>query len=113
MSKTLCSQVDVFNREGRLVAQQGADMWNSSVVKMPCSPWSSMVKPGGAFKVRLTPCTWQRWAEPVSHTSSVSCLQAAAPARRWEVISKQLGALARKTAASAEDVEVKKLATIT
>ncbi|XP_077944811.1 poly(ADP-ribose) glycohydrolase [Gasterosteus aculeatus] len=72
--------VDVFNREGRLVAQQGADMWNSSVVKMPCSPSSFMVKPGGAFK-------------------------AAAPVRRWEVISKQLGALARKTAASAEDVE--------
>ncbi|KAM8829325.1 poly(ADP-ribose) glycohydrolase [Spinachia spinachia] len=68
--------VEVFNGEGRLVPQQGADMWNSSVVKMPCSPSSLRVKPGSPWK-----------------------------ARRWEVISEQLGALARKTAASAEDVE--------
>ncbi|XP_037340199.2 poly(ADP-ribose) glycohydrolase [Pungitius pungitius] len=72
--------VEVFNREGRLVPQQGVDVWTSSAVKMPCSPSSSMVKSASGFK-------------------------AAGPVRRWEVISKQLGALARKTAASAEDVE--------
>ncbi|XP_068429916.1 poly(ADP-ribose) glycohydrolase isoform X2 [Clinocottus analis] len=70
--------VAVFNRGGGLVPQPGKDMWHSNFVKMPTSPSSVMIKSGFIKS---------------SQTS------------RWEVISKKLSALAKKTTASVEDVE--------
>lgn len=45
-------QVRVFNDGIALLAQEGRDMWHSSFVKMPCSPASSITKPGIVVCVR-------------------------------------------------------------
>ncbi|XP_034752003.1 poly(ADP-ribose) glycohydrolase [Etheostoma cragini] len=74
---TVLVDVAAFNDRIGLYPQSGRDMWHSSFVKSPCSPSSVMIKTG------LTK----------SQTS------------RWDVISKQLGALAKKTAVSVEDVK--------
>lgn len=72
--------VDIFNCEGWLTAQNGRDIWQSNVVKMPCSQFSVINKTGSAMK----------------QTDIKS---------RWTVISKQLGKLAKKPSATVEDVE--------
>ncbi|KAA8579215.1 hypothetical protein FQN60_000037 [Etheostoma spectabile] len=69
--------VAAFNDEIGLLPQSGRDMWHSHFVKSPSSPSSVTIKTG-MIK---------------SQTS------------RWDVISKQLGALAKKTAVSVEDVK--------
>ncbi|KAM9338628.1 poly(ADP-ribose) glycohydrolase isoform 2-T2 [Symphorus nematophorus] len=67
--------VEVFRR-GAVVPKEGKDIWHSSFVKMPCSPESFIMKSGYTKKVK-----------------------------RWDVISKCLSNLAKKTSASAGDVE--------
>nr|XP_033502010.1 poly(ADP-ribose) glycohydrolase [Epinephelus lanceolatus] len=71
--------VDAFNCGAGLIAQKGRDVWLSNVVKMPCSQGSTMMKSG--------------FLKQTSQTS------------RWDAISKQLGALAKKTSVSVDDVE--------
>ncbi|XP_054468436.1 poly(ADP-ribose) glycohydrolase [Anoplopoma fimbria] len=70
--------VTVFNCGAGLVPQKGPDMWNSNFVKMPTSASSVFVKSG--------------FLKPSQK-------------RRWEEISKQLSALAKKNTASVDDVE--------
>uniref|UniRef100_A0A4W5M496 poly(ADP-ribose) glycohydrolase n=1 Tax=Hucho hucho TaxID=62062 RepID=A0A4W5M496_9TELE len=69
--------VNVFHHKRTLKPQSGHHVWNSDFVKMPCSP-ESLIKTG--------------WL-----TSSEG--------GRWEVVSKQLECLAKKTTASVGDVE--------
>ncbi|XP_032367035.1 poly(ADP-ribose) glycohydrolase [Etheostoma spectabile] len=76
-SHTVLIDVAAFNDEIGLLPQSGRDMWHSHFVKSPSSPSSVTIKTG-MIK---------------SQTS------------RWDVISKQLGALAKKTAVSVEDVK--------
>uniref|UniRef100_UPI0037E990F8 poly(ADP-ribose) glycohydrolase n=1 Tax=Semicossyphus pulcher TaxID=241346 RepID=UPI0037E990F8 len=71
--------VNAFNCERKVRPQGGMDVWQSNVVKMPCSQSSFMTKTG-FFK-----------------TSNQVI--------RWEVISKQLNGLAKKKEASVDDVE--------
>ncbi|XP_055369137.1 poly(ADP-ribose) glycohydrolase isoform X2 [Betta splendens] len=70
--------VDVRLVPQRFVAQDGRDVWSSNVVKMPCSPSSSMVKSG--------------WT-------------GSGPVERWKVISKHLGALSSRSEADVADVQ--------
>ncbi|KAM6901597.1 poly(ADP-ribose) glycohydrolase isoform 2-T4 [Lycodopsis pacificus] len=77
---TVLVDVSAFNTGAALVPQRGMDVWQSNVVKMPCSPSSFMVVKSAVMK------------QPTQ-------------TRRWDVISKQLSALARKKTASVTDVE--------
>ncbi|XP_029299989.1 poly(ADP-ribose) glycohydrolase isoform X2 [Cottoperca gobio] len=71
--------VDVFNRGVGLIPQEGRDVWHSNFVKMPCSQSSYMNKTGY-----------------VKHSS---------PKKRWDVISKRLSSLAKKSTLSVNDLE--------
>ncbi|XP_075963233.1 poly(ADP-ribose) glycohydrolase isoform X2 [Anarhichas minor] len=77
---TVLVDVSVFNAGAGLMPQIGMDLWQSNVVKMPCSPSSFMVVKSAVMK------------QPTQ-------------TRRWDVISKQLSALAKKKTASVNDVE--------
>ncbi|XP_063744937.1 poly(ADP-ribose) glycohydrolase isoform X2 [Eleginops maclovinus] len=74
---TVLVDVAVFNCGGGPMPQDGRDLWHSDFVKMPCSP-SSTMKTGA-----------------VKQSTKI----------RWEVISKQLSSLAKKTTASVNDLE--------
>ncbi|XP_068562478.1 poly(ADP-ribose) glycohydrolase [Cebidichthys violaceus] len=76
---TVLVDVDVFNTGKLLVPLEGKDVWQSNVVKMPFSPSSFMIKSGLLRQLTQT--------------------------KRWEVISQQLSALAKKKTASVNDVE--------
>ncbi|CAB1318884.1 unnamed protein product [Coregonus sp. 'balchen'] len=69
--------VNEFRHKIKLKAQPGQHVWNRDFVKMPCSP-ESLIKTG-----------WLTTSE----------------GSRWEVVSKQLDSLAKKTTASVGDVE--------
>ncbi|XP_045548950.1 uncharacterized protein isoform X3 [Salmo salar] len=69
--------VNEFHHKRTLKPHSGRHVWHSDLVKMPCSP-ESLIKTG-------------------SVTSSEQS--------RWEVVSKQLESLAKKTTASVGDVE--------
>ncbi|XP_041753645.1 poly(ADP-ribose) glycohydrolase [Coregonus clupeaformis] len=69
--------VNEFRHKIKLKAQPGQHVWNRDFVKMPCSP-ESLIKTG-----------WLTTSE----------------GSRWEVVSKQLVSLAKKTTASVGDVE--------
>lgn len=83
-------------------------MWNANFVKMPSSPSSVM------FAKSLLSMVCRR-RSPEEHlacrhgnmSTRLSCLQQSSQTSRWDTISKKLSALAKKTTASAEDVEVK------
>ncbi|KAM4532027.1 poly(ADP-ribose) glycohydrolase [Fundulus diaphanus] len=77
--------VNAFSH-GRVLPQEGRDLWHSSFVKMPCSPASLSPKPEfqvGQMKLKI----------------------GSGPVPRWKLISKQLSALAGKKAANVEEVE--------
>ncbi|KAM9841476.1 poly(ADP-ribose) glycohydrolase [Aulostomus maculatus] len=77
---TVLIDVDTFHRGGGAVALRGREPWQSNVVKMPCSPFSLMTTKSAVFKQQ-------------SQTS------------RWDVISKQLMGLAKKTSVNVDAVE--------
>ncbi|XP_074473537.1 poly(ADP-ribose) glycohydrolase isoform X2 [Sebastes fasciatus] len=79
VTHTVLVDVAVFNYGAGPTPQQGRDMWHSNFVKMPNSQASFMMKSGFMKQPTQT--------------------------RRWDVISKQLSALAKKTTASVDDVE--------
>ncbi|XP_035847658.1 poly(ADP-ribose) glycohydrolase isoform X2 [Sander lucioperca] len=76
---TVLVDVAAFNDGKGPLPQRGRDMWNSNFVKSPCSPSSLMIKTG--------------------------LMKSPTQTRRWDVISKQLSALAKKTAVSVDDVK--------
>ncbi|XP_029565883.1 poly(ADP-ribose) glycohydrolase-like isoform X1 [Salmo trutta] len=69
--------VNEFHHKGTLTPQSGHHVWHSDFVKMPCSP-ESLIKTGRVISSEQS---------------------------RWEVVSKQLESLAKKTTASVGDVE--------
>ncbi|CAK6976459.1 poly(ADP-ribose) glycohydrolase [Scomber scombrus] len=73
--------VPIFNRERKVVAQTGRDIWNSNLVKMPDSSHSLMTAKGGFF-------------------------QQSSLVPRWKVITYHLAPLAKKTSLDVEDVAV-------
>ncbi|XP_030004755.1 poly(ADP-ribose) glycohydrolase isoform X2 [Sphaeramia orbicularis] len=77
---TVLIDVDIYNCERQLRAQDGRDIWQSNFVKMPCSMSSVINKTG--FTMKQT----ERKL-------------------RWTVIAKQLAKLAKKPSATVEDVE--------
>ncbi|XP_040014298.1 poly(ADP-ribose) glycohydrolase [Xiphias gladius] len=77
---TVLIDVSVFNLAVGIIPQEGRDMWNSNFVKMPCSPSSVMTTKVGLMKQNTQVC-------------------------RWDVISKQLKALASKKEVSVDEVE--------
>ncbi|XP_026210030.1 poly(ADP-ribose) glycohydrolase [Anabas testudineus] len=79
-SKTNVILIDVvvFNSRIGLLPQEGRDVWHSTFVKMPNSPESFIVKPG---------------------------IRSPSQVKRWDLISKQLKALAKKSEVDVERVE--------
>ncbi|TMS08343.1 Poly(ADP-ribose) glycohydrolase [Larimichthys crocea] len=77
---TILVDVNFFNCEGKLVAQDGRDVWHRNFVKMPNSQSSFMIVKTGFTK------------QPTK-------------TKRWDVIFKQLNSLAKKTTVSVKDLE--------
>lgn len=77
---TVLIDVDVYNCERHLTVQNGRDIWQSNMVKMPCSKSSLINKTGFAMKQTERQL-------------------------RWTGIAKQLEKLAKKPSATVEDVE--------
>ncbi|XP_010748017.2 poly(ADP-ribose) glycohydrolase isoform X1 [Larimichthys crocea] len=77
---TILVDVNFFNCEGKLMAQDGRDVWHRNFVKMPNSQSSFMIVKTGFTK------------QPTK-------------TKRWDVIFKQLNSLAKKTTVSVKDLE--------
>lgn len=78
-SETVLIDVDSFNQGAGLRPLKGRDLWHSNFVKMPCSSHSVTIVKSPVFK---------------NPTQTL----------RWDVISKNLGSLAKKTSVDVDDV---------